>query len=69
LADAERRAVRGHDLFYELIYPRGAMASFPTAVKQPKEITQHGQSRVDNYFWMSYKEDPEEMKYLHTEQD
>ena len=45
------------------------MASFPTAIKQPKEITQHGQLRVDNYFWMRYKEDPEVLKYLHAEQD
>jgi len=45
------------------------MASFPTAIKQPKEINQHGQLRVDNYFWMRYKEDPEVLKYLHTEQD
>jgi oligopeptidase B len=45
------------------------MASFPTAVKQPKEIIQHGQIRVDNYFWMRYKEDPEVLKYLHAEQD
>ena len=45
------------------------MASFPTAFKQPKEITQHGQLRVDNYSWMRYKEDPEVLKYLHAEQD
>ena len=45
------------------------MASFPVANKQPREITQHGQLRVDNYFWMRYKEDPEVLKYLHAEQD
>ena len=45
------------------------MASFPTAIKQPKEINQHGQIRVDNYFWMRYREDPEALKYLHAEQD
>jgi oligopeptidase B len=45
------------------------MASFPTAIKQPKEITQHAQRRVDHYFWMRYKEDPEVLKYLHAEQD
>ena len=45
------------------------MASFPTAIKQPREITQHGQRRVDNYFWMRYREDPEVLKYLHAEQD
>jgi oligopeptidase B len=46
-----------------------SMASFPAAIKQPKEITQHGQLRVDNYFWMRFKEDPEVLKYLHAEQD
>ena len=45
------------------------MASFPSAIKQPREITQHGQIRVDNYFWMRHKEDPEVLKYLHAEQD
>jgi len=45
------------------------MASFPAAPKRPKEITQHGQTRMDNYFWMRFKEDPEALKYLHAEQD
>ena len=45
------------------------MASFPTAIKQPREIIQHGQLRLDNYFWMRYREDPEVLKYLHAEQD
>jgi oligopeptidase B len=45
------------------------MSNFPTAPKRPKEITQHGQTRVDNYFWMRYREDPEVEKYLHAEND
>jgi len=45
------------------------MPSFPIAPKQPKEITQHGQTRIDNYFWMRYREDPEVLQYLHAEQD
>ena len=45
------------------------MTSFPLAPKHPQEITQHGLTRVDNYFWMRYKEDPEVLKYLHAEQD
>src|SRR5574342_156741 len=45
------------------------MPSFSTALKRPKEIIQHGQLRVDNYFWLRYKEDPEVLKYLHAEQD
>ena len=45
------------------------MMTFPIAPKRPKEITQHGQARLDNYFWMRYREDPEVLKYLHAEQD
>jgi oligopeptidase B len=45
------------------------MPAFPIASKRPKEITQHGQIRVDNYFWMRYREDPEVLQYLHSEQD
>ncbi|HEX5838211.1 MAG TPA: prolyl oligopeptidase family serine peptidase, partial [Anaerolineales bacterium] len=45
------------------------MSSFPVAPRQPKEITQHGQTRIDPYFWMRYREDPEVLKYLHAEQD
>ena len=45
------------------------MITFPIAPKQPKEITQHGQTRLDNYFWMRYREDAEVLKYLHAEQD
>ena len=45
------------------------MITFPIAPKQPKEITQHGQTRLDNYFWMRYREDAEVLKYLRAEQD
>ncbi|MEO8357550.1 MAG: S9 family peptidase [Chloroflexota bacterium] len=45
------------------------MMTFPVAPKRPKEITQHDQTRVDNYFWMRYREDPEVLQYLHAEQD
>lgn len=43
--------------------------NFPVAPKRPKEITQHGQTRVDPYFWMRHREDPEVLTYLHAEQD
>ena len=45
------------------------MSSFPVPSKRPKEITQHGQTRVDDYFWMRDREDPEVLDYLHAEQD
>ena len=56
----------------QFIYLNGRrleMATFPIAPKRPKEIEQHGLTRVDNYFWMRYREDPEVLKYLHAEQD
>ena len=43
--------------------------SFPLAPKRPKEITQHGLTRVDNYFWLRFKEDPEVLRYLRAESD
>jgi oligopeptidase B len=45
------------------------MASVPYAPKRPHEITQHGITRIDNYYWMRNREDPEVMKYLHAEND
>lgn len=45
------------------------MTSFPIAPKRSKEIVQHGQTRIDHYFWMRYREDPQVLMYLHAEQD
>ena len=45
------------------------MSSFPIAPKRPFEITQHGETRVDNYFWLRYREDPEVLKYLTAQND
>jgi len=39
----------------------------PTADKQPKTITVHGDSRVDDYFWLREKTNPKVMSYLHAE--
>ena len=45
------------------------MLSYPTAPKRPYEITQHGYTRIDNYYWMRDRTDPEVLKYLHAEND
>jgi len=45
------------------------MTAFPLAPKRPYEITQHGQTRLDNYFWMRNRDDPEVLKYLRAESD
>jgi oligopeptidase B len=43
--------------------------SFPVAPKRPLEIKQHGTARLDNYYWMRDKNDPETMKHLRAESD
>src|SRR6266498_1260372 len=45
------------------------MLPYPTAPKRPYPITQHGQTRIDNYYWMRDRADPEVLKYLHAEND
>ena len=40
---------------------------FPIAPKRPHVIRQHGQIRVDDYFWMRFRENPEVLKYLTAE--
>jgi oligopeptidase B len=45
------------------------MTSFPIPPKHPHEITQHGQTRVDDYYWMRDKNNPETMKHLRAESD
>lgn len=45
------------------------MTSFPVAPKRPHAITQHGQTRIDDYYWMRNREDPEVLNHLHAESD
>ncbi|MFW5755777.1 MAG: S9 family peptidase [Tangfeifania sp.] len=39
----------------------------PVAKKIPKELTTHGHTRVDNYYWMNQREDPEVIAHLEAE--
>ncbi|MEK6154223.1 S9 family peptidase [Flavobacteriaceae bacterium 3-367] len=39
----------------------------PTAKKIPKELSLHGDVRVDDYYWMNQREDPEVIAYLESE--
>ena len=39
----------------------------PAAEKQPKELTIHCHTRVDNYFWLNDREDEKVIKYLEGE--
>ena len=43
------------------------VASPPVASRVPKVIVQHGERRVDDYFWLREKKDPEVIKYLEAE--
>jgi oligopeptidase B len=45
------------------------MPSYPIAPKQPYVIAQHGDTRVDDYFWLRQREDPEVMKFLTAHMD
>lgn len=39
----------------------------PAAKKIKKELTSHGHTRVDNYYWLNKREDPEVISYLEAE--
>ena len=41
----------------------------PVAKKQPKTLTAHGHERVDPYYWLNQREDPEVIAYLNAEND
>ena len=45
----------------------GAAVAPPAAEKQPKTITVHGDSRVDDYFWLREKNNPKVTSYLRAE--
>ena len=39
----------------------------PTAPQRPKELTTHGDTRVDPWFWLRDVDDPETLEYLRSE--
>ncbi len=39
----------------------------PRAPKHPKELIAHGDSRIDNYYWLNDRENPEVIRYLEEE--
>ncbi len=39
----------------------------PIAAKKPKELTMHGHTRVDEYFWLNDRENQEVIDYLNAE--
>jgi len=45
------------------------MPAYPIAPQRPHKITQHDQTRLDEYFWMRYRDDPAVIEYLQAEND
>ncbi len=43
------------------------MIQEPDAKKVPTRLEEHGDVRVDNYYWMNQREDPEVIAYLEAE--
>jgi oligopeptidase B len=41
----------------------------PKANKIPKELTTNGHTRIDNYFWLNDRENPDVIEYLNKEND
>lgn len=41
----------------------------PVATKKTKELSVHGDLRIDNYYWLNKKENPEVIDYLNAEND
>ncbi len=39
----------------------------PVAPKKPKELSIHGDVRIDDYYWMRDRRDPDTLKYLEAE--
>ena len=41
--------------------------SAPKAEKKRKELTKHEDTRIDNYYWLNERKNPEVIKYLEAE--
>ena len=39
----------------------------PVAAKKPKDVSVHGDRRIDDYFWLREKDDPEVQTHLKAE--
>jgi oligopeptidase B len=49
--------------------PQNPIPAPPMAQKIPKELTLHGHTRIDNYFWMEERDSSEVIEYLKAEND
>ncbi len=55
-------AQKNNDLKTDTIVP-------PIAKKEAKKLEMHGDVRIDNYFWMNQRENPEVIAYLNAENE
>jgi oligopeptidase B len=46
-----------------------ATAKPPAAARKPKDVTVHGDRRIDDYFWLRERDNPEVLAYLRAEAD
>jgi oligopeptidase B len=44
-----------------------SVATPPVAKKMPEKLTLHGETRIDNYYWMKDKSNPDVIKHLEAE--
>lgn len=49
------------------MYAKSAALAAPPCPKIPKELTIHGDTRIDNYYWLNDRENPEVINYLNAE--
>lgn len=45
------------------------MPTFPIAPKKHHKLTLHGQTRIDDYYWLRNREDPEVLEFLKAQMD
>jgi oligopeptidase B len=65
-----RRVIRLGALVAPLMVAGWAQADAPTppvAAKKPKDVTVHGDRRIDDYFWLREKDDPAVQAHLQAE--
>jgi oligopeptidase B len=51
------------------INPTVSKSQAPLAKQQPKELSKHGHTRTDKYFWLNERENPEVVEYLTQENE
>ncbi len=49
------------------MYAKAASVAAPLAKQEPKELTTHGDTRIDKYYWLNQREDSAVLAYLEAE--